>query len=1105
MTLRAADIAAALGTPPPTAEQVAVIEASTRPTLVVAGAGSGKTETMAGRVVWLVANGLVAPDEVLGLTFTRKAASELSERIARRLRGLRAAGLWHPPVDDGTGAEVLGGTATVSTYHAYAGRIVREHGLRLGVEPQARLLTEAAAWQLAAEVVGRYDGPMADVEWAESTVTAALVDLAGELAEHLRTPAELSSELTATVRALAAVPAGAGRRQKHPLREVMSTLRARQALVPMLQAYAEVKAGRDCLDFADQMALAARLASGVPLVGRGERRRYRAVLLDEFQDTSEAQLVLLRSLFAASEDGAISVTAVGDPHQSIYGWRGASATTLGRFPREFADRAGPAQVLPLRTSWRNDAAILAVANVVAGPLRAGAAVQVAALAARPGAGPGQAHAARYDTVEDEARGVAGWIAQRWASPSGRRTGASAAVICRKRSQFALVVEALQEAGLPVEVVGLGGLLLTAEVADLMALLWVVHDPTRGDHLARLLTGPPVFLGAADLDGLAAWARELERRAAQAADDPASPAPRRVDPEAGMALADALDDLPPYGWRSATGQQVSATARSRLAAFAALVRRLRRLTGLALPDLVGEAERALHLDVEVAVRPEHTPSSARAHLDAFTDAAVTFSASADRPTLGGFLAWLAAAVEHERGLEAPAIETSRDAVQVLTVHAAKGLEWDVVAIPGLVEGGFPAWAHPPRVTWRADRWAVDAPRDGGWTVGASGVPYRLRGDADGLPVLRHDAPDWSELAAAYEDFRSAGGAHEAAEERRLLYVAVTRARREALLTAAVWGDPKAPRVTSGMLEELVSSGVVDVDRWAPMPDGSTGMPDNPRLLAAVATRWPPAHPGTERSGEALAAAAVSARLDDPGPATSAGSGMPADPRWDRVALLLDAEERTRGAARTATLPSHLSASALVSLADDPVRFARRLRRPMPAPAAIAARRGTAFHAWVEGHFGAGALLDLDEFPGSSDEPAESAADLGRMQDLFLASSWADQRPIAVETAVEMVLAGVAVRGRIDAVFPRADGGVTLVDWKTGPRPTGRAADVAALQLGMYAAAYASLHDVPAEQVGAAFYYAATGTTVPVRVPSVAQIEGLLADIPVLDDGPTARET
>src|SRR5471032_974242 len=183
----AQSIAVALGNPAPTAEQLAVIQAPMRPLLVVAGAGSGKTETMASRVVWLVANGYVEPDQVLGLTFTRKAATELAERIARRLRRLRHVGMWTPAQEE-DGAEVMGGTPTVSTYHSYAGRLVRENALRLGVEPESRLLSQAAAWQFAAE---GYDGPMDDVPFAASTIINAVVDLAGEMAEHLLVPADL--------------------------------------------------------------------------------------------------------------------------------------------------------------------------------------------------------------------------------------------------------------------------------------------------------------------------------------------------------------------------------------------------------------------------------------------------------------------------------------------------------------------------------------------------------------------------------------------------------------------------------------------------------------------------------------------------------------------------------------------------------------------------------------------------------------------------------------------------------------------------------------------------------------------------------------------------
>ena len=138
----------------------------------------------------------------------------------------------------------------------------------------------------------------------------------------------------------------------------------------------------------------------------------------------------------------------------------------------------------------------------------------------------------------------------------------------------------------------------------------------------------------------------------------------------------------------------------------------------LADLVGEAERALGLDIEVLARPEHTPATARAHLDAFADVAATFAVSADRPTLGGFLSWLDAAQTEERGLDKGTIEASTDAVQVLTVHAAKGLEWDVVAVPGLVEGSFPARSSARHVVQGRRQWRMSPPTDKGWCGGLS---------------------------------------------------------------------------------------------------------------------------------------------------------------------------------------------------------------------------------------------------------------------------------------------------------------------------------------------------------------------------------------------------
>lgn len=1109
----ATQIAEALGQFTPTAEQRAIIEADPwRPMLVVAGAGSGKTETMAARVVFLVANGFVQPDQVLGLTFTRKAAGQLAERISSRLRGLQAAGLWVPEVDaDGTLG--LSDAPTVLTYHSYAGRLVREQGLRVGVEPDARLLTEAAAWQYAAEVVESYSGEMDAVSNAESTVIAAVTALAGEMAEHLLGVQEVEEELRATADNIRSMrPVGRIKALTASDRLLLDSVEARRAILPIVGAYDELKRSRAALDFADQMALAARLARRHPGVGELERRRFRVVLLDEFQDTSEAQLQLLKALFV-TDDEPVAVTAVGDPHQSIYGWRGASATTLGAFAGQFADATGPAEVRPLSTSWRNDHAVLAVANLVAAPLRGASVIPVSALQPSPTADRGLVDAARFPTIEDEATHVARWIATRWTVDAQGKLP-TAAVLCRKRSLFPYIVEALERFDLPVEVVGVGGLLMTPEVADLVALLWAASDPTRGDRLMRLLVGPAVRLGAADLDALAAWAAQLSRT--QQAQMPRGPQDRATDTRDRVCVIEALETLPPPDWRGPADERLTPAARTRLAGLAGVIHTLRGLAGLPLAELVGEAERALGLDIEVLARPGHSADSARVHLDAFADVASHYYASADRPTLAGFLSWLDAAEDEERGLDRPELEATQGAVQVLTVHAAKGLEWDYVAVPGLVEGVFPA--HNGRASFKNDGsgWALGKDgdpldrstwrvNDSGWLTGLDSVPYALRGDRAALPELDLDtADDIKEFREAVAEFKAGAGVHALEEERRLAYVALTRAKHDLLLTSSVWFTGKFPRLPSRFLGESVDAGLVTLLPDTPLPAGPEVQ--NPRLAADVTVLWPDdplAHRRSLLADGWQAARELAAGCADRDPLGSIavdGDFAPGEKARRRELRIL-LQERARATTRrrpSVVLPAHLSASAVVRLADDPAAFARALRRPLPERPAVAARRGTRFHAWVEQHYQQAALVDVDELPGAADDDADPDADLDQMKRHFLESPWAARTPLAIEVPVETWINGVCLRGRLDAVFVDPDGLVTIVDWKTGRPPSGLSASTRVLQLAAYRLAYAELNSVPVERVEVAFYYAAVGETVRPPLPDDDAIARLFEAIPRAQD-------
>ncbi len=1132
----AAEIAAALQLPAPTAEQVAVIEHPLTSMLVVAGAGSGKTETMAARVVWLVANGHVDPQDVLGLTFTRKASGELAERITRRLRHLARSGLWAPedvpcagrPEEPGE-AFVL--PATVSTYHAYAGRLVRDHGLLLGVEADSRLLTEAAAWQLAHEAVVTFDGALDELEAAESTVTAAVLALSAELCEHLRTVDEIDGVLERLREDIEGKPLG-GRRRAIPAQVAMLLAHSRQqrAVLPLVRRYAELKRRRDCLDFADQMALAARLAVTCPDVARGERARHRLVLLDEFQDTSEAQLTLLHALFAddnaagadadsvqrfaASRGAPVPVMAVGDPHQSIYGWRGASATTLVGFSKRFGGE-GATPTLPLSTSWRNDAAVLAVANVVAEPLSNATTVPVARLVPAPGAARGQVAALRAITAADEAAAVAEWIGERWWADreSRRASGRSAAVLCRRRAQFPAIVEALRSAGLPVEVVGVGGLLLTPEVADLYALLAVACDPARGDMLMRLLTGPAVRLGAADLDALAAWTRHRyrpsqgmgaagpQRRGGSgparamagqgAAGDQGSDArsgdsadvlskgaeapPNRTEVHELPSIVEAIHRLPPEHWRGSHGEQLSPVGRSRLRDLADVVAQVRQHIGSPLVDVVGVAEQALGLDVEVLARPDVPWAAARVHLDAFLDVAADFEAAADRPTLDAFVAWLEVAKDQERGLEIPATHTNHEAVQVLTVHAAKGLEWDAVAVPGLVDTSFPSFRAGP-TTARNGAWMSAQPRDRGWTVGLDRIPYALRGDRTGLPALEWaTAPDLDTIERRLEDFAQAGGEHAIAEERRLAYVALTRARHDLLLTASVWTDASSPRISSRFLTEILDGAPnVEIHRWEPMPPADGTPLQNPVALTGGTASWPPAPvharpPGSTRQ----------ASVQKPDPADRTARETVADLCALRAEadVLLAARDRERALHRDRAPgpPTHLSASELVRFASDPEAFLLDLRRPVPQQPSAAAKNGTLLHRWIEEYYSRASIVDLDELPGLIDDADDDDAALARRKERFLDSPWAGRVPVALELPIETVVDGVSMRGRIDAVFEEPDGRYVVVDWKNARPPGGAALRARSLQLAVYRLAYARLIGRRPEDVDAVFYFADTGET------------------------------
>ncbi|MDO4822037.1 MAG: ATP-dependent DNA helicase [Rothia sp. (in: high G+C Gram-positive bacteria)] len=1190
-------IAEALGRPLPTAEQSAIISSPLVPRLVVAGAGSGKTATMVDRVVWLVANGLVRADQVLGVTFTRKAAGELRERMRSRLEELRRQGLVRENPEQG--GEEITSDPTISTYHSYANTLVQQYGLRIGVEDDAQMLGGAQTWQLVAQIVEHYEGKLPEKDVAKSTMVESIIKLSAECAEHLVSPDTVIDWCTETLKQVEDLGKPTVKGATSEQRALVQGLQLRIFYAELVKRYSAIKEQMQVMDYGDLIAKAAQIARTVPQAAQTERERFRVVLLDEFQDTSHAQMQLFSDLFGATADApAHPVMAVGDPKQSIYGFRGASDGQLFSFYDYFPADDRTASYLTV--AWRNDTAILAAANRVADPLSVSPdwvkrthTIEVPPLVARPNPTEGRVLVGEYLTDLQEARALGQMIAEQRSTFAGRPLSdmPTMAVLCKKRAMMEPLQEAFDELGVPYQVVGLGGLLDTPEIVDLVAVLRVLSDPGRSDALMRILAGARWRLGVSDLLALGEWAetlkrqRELEIRfgiTAQAAalraeqeildevealgeaaergatsarelKDVGEQAPasaqdyRRLlqaaapDVTDGASLIEALENLPQEGWESArTGRSISAEGLRRLRAVAGELAYLRQFTADDLTTLISEIERTLLLDIELAARPGVHASSARRHLDAFYDVAATYESTAPRINalllaaangqpieegeggvrfalsatgasasgISGFLAWLDAAAQQEAGLDMAAEAPRHDAVQILTVHASKGLEWDQVYIPGMAAGDFPDG------------------KDERWTKQGDTLPWPMRGDSAYLPGWNVDFENLQDLGNYMAGLSEQAIEYRTLEERRLAYVGYTRARSLLVLTTSAWkGTSTKSRLMSDFVAELLDRpqplaevlSEVDLDQVGTV---------NPQSATITTALWPfdPFDGPQQMTWSSLEELEAAGPTPVPTVSTQGAvtgltprqvieraaqnvlrGGLDTEALAEALAALPEATvEQAQEIHKTIEdwqeetdlllsllaapaehssfeLPGHLSASLLVNLVKDPQAVIDNIQRPMPQKPGIAARQGTIFHSWVEDHFGTSGMLDMDE--DFDDDGTEEELNIPALRENFLASDWASREPWALEYPLETPLAGVTVRGRIDAIFTRVDGdGSTiwqLVDWKTGRPPrTKKELKERSVQLSLYRLGFARLQGVPEENVEAHFFYASTGESIEV---------------------------
>jgi DNA helicase-2/ATP-dependent DNA helicase PcrA len=1059
MKYSALDIARALGKPAPTPQQQAVIQAPLAPALVVAGAGSGKTETMANRVLWLLANEHLKPSEVLGLTFTRKAAGELALRIRERIEQLAAAGMAgeeHDPFQ----------APTVSTYNSFANTIFRDNAILVGREGDGAVLGEAGAWQLARATVTRSQDPrLPGLDKNLDPVTNAVLGLSRAISENIA-DAEAVRLFSQEFTAVGELPPG-GRGAYAGVDGLVSAVRALDVLVDLVGEYDAAKLARSAVEYSDQVALALKIVARQPAVADELRERYKVVLLDEYQDTSVVQTRMLARLFSGHP-----VMAVGDPNQSIYGWRGASASNLEQFASQFG---ASGETFPLSTSWRNGHRILDAANTIVIPLSLASRVPVGKLEPADTATAVPIEVRFEEDLRAEAEAAARWFAERLAAPErqklqddGTLEKPSAAMLFRARKTQPFFLHALRDAGVKYHVLGIGGLLAEPEIADLVSMLSVLNDPGAGLELIRVLAGSRWRIGVQDLHALnrlSSWLRDRNYAQQVYADDVKEAMRSSLTQGEGGSVVDALDFLATAREGHTALTQFSELGLARLRDAGAVVARLRSRASLSLPDLVSLVEQELRLDIEVVANEERPLGGAP--IEALFDAIDGYLALDDSSTrvgseLSGFLAWLRAAEEREDLSPRPE-DPEPGTVQILTVHGAKGLEWDLVAVPRLVADELPS-----------------KPLEGtnGWLAFGQ-LPWPFRGDAADLPVFEwQSATTRKELLDQRDRFKAAVGRRAHDEERRLAYVAVTRARHELLLSGSFWATQNKSRNPSVFLRELADARVIDELPDAPEHD------ENPLGDDLEMITWPRDPLGERRSAVEAAAAAV--REAEP---AIAG-------RWaDELELLLLERARRQAGAGAVPLPTRVPASRFKDFVTEPDAVASTLLRPMPERPFKATRLGTLFHSWVENRYGLGAGSDeLDAGGIELDDEGDGveAADLAKLRATFEASEWATRKPIEVEREIHLPFDDRIVICKIDAIYEAigADGEPVyeVVDWKTGKAPKD-AADLERkqLQLALYRLAYARWAGIDPSRITAAFYFVADDRVIrPEHVDSEAEL-------------------
>ncbi len=693
-------------------DQLRAVTHGEGPLLVVAGAGTGKTQVITRRIAWLIATRRAKPSEVLALTFTDKAAEEMQVRVDQLVP--------------------YGYTDTaIGTFHAFGDRLIREYALELGLPTDVRVLSRAETVIFLREHLFEFEldqyRPLGD----PTRFLSALATLFSRCKDEDVAPEawlEHAERFTAETAALADAVAATGAEPTGTDRDAanagVETARRQLELARAYARYQELLAANGFVDFGDQVNLALRLLRESPAVRGQLQQRFRYILVDEFQDTNRAQAELVALLAEPHRN----ITVVGDDDQSIYKFRGAAISNI----LDFQDRYRGARIIVLRRNYRSLAPILESAYRLVRfndpdrlEVRSGLSKRLRA--ERVAEDPPPVRLEAFVSGSEEADWVAAEIRRRIAGGAQPRDHA---ILVRTNHAADPLLRSLNVAGIPWRFSGTSGLYSRPEVRLLLAFLRAVADPSSSVDVYGLAASEIYGLGGTDLTAIVNSARRRNRSLWDVLDELVhQPGILRVSADTRSGVRRLVEDLGAYielAHERPAGEVLYAFLRG-----TGMLARLAALDSVAAEEALQNIARFFEI--------------VRSQSSLLTDDRAIFVAR-----------HLQTLIEAGDDPATADLDPDANAVAVLTIHKAKGLEFPVVFLPGLVTDRFPARSRPDTLA----------------------VP---------LELVKETLPE---------------GDFQLQEERRLCYVAMTRARDELILShAADYGGARARRVSPFVLEAL----------------------------------------------------------------------------------------------------------------------------------------------------------------------------------------------------------------------------------------------------------------------------------------------------------------